>query len=361
MSTRIQVGGESPYDVVIGHDVRRDVTALLGDAVRTVAVVAPKTLHDLAEPVWNALDEAGYDTYAVEVPEGEGAKDLAVAAHLWSAFGRIGLSRTDAVVGFGGGATTDIAGFVAATWLRGVPVIHVPTSLLGMVDAAVGGKTAINTAEGKNLVGAFHQPAGVLCDLATLESMPAEEYVSGLAEVIKTGFTSDPAILDRVEADPAGARSATGPYTRELVERAIRFKADVVAGDFREDAAAGGAREVLNYGHTLGHAVELAESYGWRHGAAISVGMVYAAELARLAGRLDEGTTRRHRSVLEAVGLPTSYSSGAWPQLREAMGRDKKVRGARLRFVVLDDLARPAMLDDPPEELLEAAYEAVAG
>lgn len=359
MSTRIEVGGEPPYDAVVGHDVRRDVTQFLGDAVRTVVVVQPKPLYGLAEPMWEALDAAGYDTYAVEVPEGEGAKDLAVAAHLWSAFGRIGLSRTDAVIGVGGGATTDIAGFVAATWLRGVPLVQVPTTLLGMVDAAIGGKTAINTAEGKNLVGAFHQPAGVLCDLATLESMPAEEYASGLAEVIKAGFTSDPAVLDRVEADPAAARSPTGAHTRELVERAIRCKAEVVAGDFRERVSGGGGREVLNYGHTLGHAIELVEDYGWRHGAAVSVGMVYAAELARLAGRLDDGTARRHRRVLEAVGLPTAYDAGAWPQLREAMDRDKKTRGGSLRFVVLDEPARPAMLEDPPEELLEAAFRAV--
>lgn len=361
MATRIPVGGEASYDVLVGNGLLDRLGELLGDGVRTVAVVHPKTLHNVAEPAWEALDAAGYDVYAVEVPDGEQAKDLAVSAHLWSVFGRIGLSRGDAVVAIGGGATTDVAGFAAATWLRGVRVVHLPTTLLGMVDAAVGGKTGINTAEGKNLVGAFHEPAGVLCDLSTLESMPAGEYVSGLAEVIKAGFISDTAILDRIEDDPDGARTPSGPHTRELVERAVRFKAAVVAGDLRESAAGGGGREVLNYGHTLGHALERAEDYTWRHGAAVSVGMVYAAELARLVGRLDAATARRHRTVLEAVGLPTTYRADAWPRLREAMGRDKKARGSRLRFVVLDGLARPAILDAPAEETLEAAYDAVAG
>lgn len=360
MSTSIEVGGEAPYDVLVGQGVLDRLAGLLGEGVRTVAVVYPETLHEVAEPVWEALDAADYDTYAVQVPDGEAAKDLAVAAHLWSTFGRVGLERGDAVVGVGGGATTDIAGFVAATWLRGVRVVHVPTTLLGMVDAAVGGKTAINTSEGKNLVGAFHQPAGVLCDLATLATMPAGDYAGGLAEVIKVGFAGDPAILDRVDADPEGARQPTGPYTQELVERAIRFKADVVSGDARECARGRAGREVLNYGHTLGHALERVEDYTWRHGAAVAVGLVYAAELARLAGRLDAGTADRHRTVLEAVGLPTSYRAEAWPRLREAMGADKKARGGKLRFVVLDGLARPAMLEDPPEELLETAYQSIA-
>ncbi len=361
MSTRVRVEGEPPYEVVIGDGVLGELPALLGGGVRTVAAVHSRELRRVAKPAWDALDAAGYDAYAVEIPDGEPAKDLAVAAHLWSVFGRIGLTRTDAVVGLGGGATTDIAGFVAAAWLRGVTVVHAPTTLLGMVDAALGGKTAINTAEGKNLVGAFHQPAGVLCDLGVLPSMPPDDYVGGLAEVLKAGFVADPAILDRVEEDPSGARDPSGPHTRELVERSVRFKAEVVSADPEERGAGGPGRQVLNYGHTLAHAIELVEGYGWRHGAAVSVGMVYAAELARLAGRLDTDTVRRHRSVLESVGLPTTYRGGAWPQLREVMGRDKKARGVRLRFVILDGQGRPAMLEEPPEELLEAAYSAVAG
>jgi len=247
---------------------------------------------------------------------------------------------------------------VAATWLRGVRVVHVPTTLLGMVDAAVGGKTGINTAEGKNLVGCFHQPTGVLCDLATLETLPREDYVSGLAEVAKAGFIADPRILELLEADPRGAASPAGPHARELIERAIRVKAEVVASDPREATTAAGARpgrEALNYGHTLGHAIEKVERYRWRHGAAVSVGLVFAAELARLAGRLPDGVADRHRSVLTALGLPVSYAGDRWPALLEAMRVDKKTRDV-LRFVVLEDLARPTVFAGPDPHLLVAAY-----
>jgi 3-dehydroquinate synthase len=241
-----------------------------------------------------------------------------------------------------------------------VRVVLVPTTLLGMVDAAVGGKTAVNIPEGKNLVGAFHPPAGVLCDLDTLDTLPAAEFVSGLAEVVKAGFIADPGILDLIEADPQRATRPDPDLTPELVERAIRVKARVVEADLTETATAGVSREVLNYGHTLGHAIERVERYQWRHGSAVSVGMVFVAELARLAGRLDEATADRHRAVLEAVGLPTRYRADAWPALLEAMRVDKKARGDRLRFVVLDGLARPAVLEAPDLQLLAAAYAEVA-
>jgi 3-dehydroquinate synthase len=235
-------------------------------------------------------------------------------------------------------------------------VVLVPTTLLAMADAAVGGKTAIDIPEGKNLVGAFHSPAGVLADLVTLETLPRADYVSGLAEVIKAGFIADPVILDLVRADPDGAAVPHGTHARELIERAIAVKADVVSQDLTE----AGPREVLNYGHTLGHAIERVEGYRFRHGDAVAIGMVYAAELGRLAGRLDDQTCAQHRPVLASVGLPTAYPAGAWPALREAMGMDKKSRGARLRLVVLDGLARPSILDDPPEELLRQAYQEVS-
>jgi 3-dehydroquinate synthase len=225
-----------------------------------------------------------------------------------------------------------------------------------MADAAVGGKTAIDIPEGKNLVGAFHPPAGVLADLATLETLPKPDYVAGLAEVIKAGFIADPVILDLVQADPDGATVPHGSHARELIERAIRVKADVVGDDLKE----AGRREILNYGHTLGHAIERAENYRFRHGDAVAIGMVYAAEVARLASRLDGETAARHRGLLASVGLPTAYAQGAWPSLREAMGVDKKARGARLRMVVLDGLARPGILDSPSEELLRQAYQEVS-
>ncbi len=270
--------------------------------------------------------------------------------------GQSGFTRTDAIVGVGGGATTDLAGFAAATWLRGVRVVHIPTTLLGMVDAAVGGKTGINTAEGKNLVGAFHPPAGVLCDLTALETLPRNEYVAGLAEVVKCGFIADPVILELIESDLEGAKTPTGPHTHELIRRAVQVKADVVSADLKES----GLREILNYGHTLGHAIERNERYQWRHGAAVSVGMVFAAELGRLAGRLDEKTAQRHRDVLGALGLPLSYDAQAWPKLLETMRIDKKSRADRLRFIVLQGLAKPTVLEAPDPQLLAAAYAEVS-
>ncbi|GAA3447975.1 3-dehydroquinate synthase [Planomonospora venezuelensis] len=354
--TRIPVPGEAPYDVVVGTGVLGELPGLLGPKVRTVAVVHPASLPEIARPVCGAIEAAGYEVVALPVPDAERAKTVEVAAELWSAFGRYGITRSDAVVGVGGGATTDLAGFVAATWLRGVKVVQVPTTLLGMVDAAVGGKTGINTPEGKNLVGSFHPPAGVLCDLATLVSVPRDDYVGGLAEIIKGGFIADPVILDLVEADPEGARLPEGRHTRELIERKVRIKAHVVGADLRE----GGLREILNYGHTLAHAIERVEDYRMRHGEAVAIGMVYAAELSRLDGRIGADVVERTRSVLASVGLPTAYRREAWPALRDHMRLDKKSRGATLRFVVLDGLARVSPLEDPAEELLEAAYNEVA-
>ncbi|MDN5791409.1 MAG: 3-dehydroquinate synthase, partial [Micrococcales bacterium] len=314
----------------------------------------------LAGDVGRVLTSRGYAAQPAEVPDAESAKTSAVAAALWAQLGQAGFTRTDAVVGVGGGSVTDLAGFVAATWLRGVSVVHIPTTLLGMVDAAVGGKTGINTAEGKNLVGAFHPPAGVLCDLDVLATLPEADLVAGLAEIIKAGFIADPVILDLVDsavsADPAAVRRVDNPHLRELIERAVRVKADVVAQDLKESSL----REILNYGHTFGHAVEQVEHYSWRHGEAVSVGLVYAAELARLSGYLtgEEGDAlvARHREILSAVGLPVTYRADRWPRLLTAMRRDKKTRGSVLRFVVLDGLARPARLVGPSEELLSAAY-----
>jgi 3-dehydroquinate synthase len=353
--TRVAVGGGAPYDVLIGAGLLGELPPLLEGAQR-VAIVHPPTLRVTAEAVRDDLSEQGFEAHSLEVPDAEDAKTLEVAGFCWDVLGRAGFTRSDAVVGLGGGAVTDLAGFVAAAWLRGVRVVQVPTTLLGMVDAAVGGKTGINTATGKNLVGAFHPPAGVLCDLATLATLPRHELVAGLAEVVKCGFIADPVILDLIEADPLAASNPAGPALRELVERSVRVKAGVVSEDLKET----GRREILNYGHTLGHAIEKNEKYRWRHGAAVSVGLIFAAELGRLAGRLDDETAGRHRSILAALGLPTSYDGSAWPRLLETMRVDKKARGNRLRFIVLDGLARPAVLDDPDPGLLVAAYSEVA-
>ncbi len=356
--TRIRVAsaGTAPYDVLVGHRLLDELPGLIGTEAKRVAVLHPEALAETGEVLRQDLAAQGYEAIAIQLPNAEESKTVEVAAYCWKALGQTGFTRTDVIVGVGGGATTDLAGFVAATWLRGVRWIAVPTTVLGMVDAAVGGKTGINTAEGKNLVGAFHPPAGVLCDLAALESLPVHDYVSGLAEVIKAGFIADPAILDLIEADPEAARSPQGPHTAELIERAIRVKADVVSADLKES----GLREILNYGHTLAHAIEKNERYNWRHGAAVSVGMVFAAELGRIAGRLDDATADRHRAILTSVGLPVTYRGDQWPKLVETMKVDKKSRGDRLRFIVLDGLAKPTVLESPDPAMLLAAHAEIA-
>ncbi|MER7953558.1 MULTISPECIES: 3-dehydroquinate synthase [unclassified Streptomyces] len=353
--TRIQVGasaGHDAYEVLVGRQLLGELGSLIGTKAKRVAVIHPEALAGTGEALREDLAEQGYEAIAIQVPNAEEAKTAEVAAYCWKALGQSHFTRTDVVVGVGGGATTDLAGFVAATWLRGVRWIAVPTTVLAMVDAAVGGKTGINTAEGKNLVGAFHPPAGVLCDLAALESLPVNDYVSGLAEIIKAGFIADPVILDLVEADPQAARTPAGPHTAELIVRSIEVKAEVVSGDLKES----GRREILNYGHTLAHAIEKNERYKWRHGAAVSVGMMFAAELGRLAGRLDDATADRHRTVLESVGLPLTYRGDQWPKLLETMKVDKKSRGDLLRFIVLDGLAKPTVLEGPDPAVLVAAY-----
>lgn len=357
--TRIQVGGTAgtdPYEVLVGRQLLGELPGLIGQGVKRIAVLHPEALAATGEALREDLASQGYEAIAIQLPNAEESKTAEVAAYCWKALGQSGFTRSDVIVGVGGGATTDLAGFVAATWLRGVRWIAVPTTVLGMVDAAVGGKTGINTAEGKNLVGAFHPPAGVLCDLAALDSLPVHDYVSGLAEIIKAGFIADPAILDLIESDPEAAKSPDGTHTAELIERAIRVKAEVVSADLKES----GLREILNYGHTLAHAIEKNERYNWRHGAAVSVGMVFAAELGRIAGRLDDATADRHRTVLASVGLPLTYRGDQWPKLLETMKVDKKSRGDRLRFIVLDGLAKPTVLEGPDPAMLLAAHAEIA-
>lgn len=363
-SVAVGVRGADPYDVVIGHGIGDQVIAGISGAVARVAIVHPPTLRSESEALRNQIAETGKVAITIEVPDGEKAKTAAVAEYCWSVLGQSGFTRTDLVIGFGGGSTTDLAGFVAATWLRGVPLIQVPTTLLAMVDAAVGGKTGINTAEGKNLVGCFYPPSLVICDLDRLATVPELDYISGLAEVIKCGFIADPQILRLIQEDPAAAARADGPHTAELVRRAVAVKADVVSGDLKEvvggPAGGGIGREVLNYGHTLGHAIERNEGYLWRHGAAISIGMVFAAELAMLAGRLPEAVVDLHREVLSSVGLPVSYESGQWQKLLDAMRIDKKTRADVLRFVVLTDIAKPAILEGPDPAILVSAYDTIS-
>ncbi|MBO0856585.1 MAG: 3-dehydroquinate synthase [Nocardia sp.] len=363
--TRIEVRTADPYPVIIGRGLLGDLVEQITrqPGVRTVAIFHQPPLTETAEAVRAALAEQTVgahgetlDAHRIEIPDAEAGKDLPVAGFCWEVLGRIGLTRQDVVISLGGGAATDLAGFVAATWMRGVKVVHVPTTLLAMVDAAVGGKTGINTEAGKNLVGSFHEPAAVLVDLVTLETVPRNEIVAGMAEIIKAGFIADPVILDLIEHDPGAALDPTGQVLPELVRRAIQVKANVVAADLKESSL----REILNYGHTLGHAIERREHYRWRHGAAVSVGLVFAAELGRLAGRLDDATADRHRAILDSVGLPTGYDADALPQLLESMQTDKKTRAGIIRFVVLDGLAKPGRMEGPDPSLLAAAYATIA-
>ena len=331
--------------------------------MQRVAVIHPRALAATGEAIREDLPARGTTPTRIEIPDGEEAKLAPVASFCWQVLGQTGFTRSDAVVTVGGGSTTDLGGFVAATWLRGVTVVHLPSTLLAMVDAAVGGKTGMNTSEGKNLVGAFHEPAGVLCDLAALETLPRNELISGLAEVVKCGFIADPTILDLVERDPIAAVDPGSPLLRELIERAIQVKIDVVVGDLRETGGSGGhpGREVLNYGHTLGHAIEKAERYQFRHGAAVAIGMMFVAELARLAGRLDEETAERHRVGARAprpadvvprrgVGAAARGDEGG----QEGARRPAPVRGARRAG------RRPSILTAPDPALLTAAFAEVS-
>lgn len=354
-TTEITVPGTRPYTVTVGRGLRFNLAEHIDSRVSKILIVHPPTLANAAGELRESFS-GSYEVLLAEVPDAEAAKRVEVASFLWQILGQADFTRTDLVIGFGGGSVTDLAGFVAATWLRGVTIIQVPTTLLGMVDAAVGGKTGINTAEGKNLVGAFHAPSAVVCDLDTLASLPRNEILAGFAEVVKCGFIADPEILDIVECDVARATDPDSEEFRRLIERAISTKARVVGEDFTEQ----GMREILNYGHTLGHAIERNERYQWRHGAAVSVGMVFAAELGRLGGRLSEHVVARHREILESLTLPTTYPLGRWDTLLATMQRDKKARGGMLRFIVLDAVARPRILPGPDTSLLYAAYQEIA-
>ena len=355
----ISVRGERAYEVVVGHGVLDRVGSVVGSA--RAAIIHPPVLGDRAAELAGQLPGA----VLIEVPAGESAKTVAVLEHCWRELAQAGFTRSDAVIGLGGGSTTDLAGFVAATYLRGITHIAVPTTVIGMADAAVGGKTGINLPEGKNLVGAFWEPKAVLCDLDLLESLPINQVRAGLAEVVKCGFIADRQILDVVDSharnQPLEAVGDVGsPAFAEIVVRAIRVKAEVVSEDFREqDDPNRVGRAALNYGHTLGHAIEKHEDFTWSHGNAVAVGMVFAAELACRLGLIGSDEVARHRDLLESLGLPVSYNCADWDDLRATMGLDKKARGSHLRMVLLDGIGRTVIVADPDETALREACRAI--
>jgi 3-dehydroquinate synthase len=343
---------QGDYPVVVGPGAMEDIPQHIpGDAKKLLIIHAP-ALSRIAEQMKEDLS-GERDVFLAEVPDAEAAKRVEVAAFCWGILGQLDFQRNDAILGLGGGATTDLAGFVAAAWLRGVALIQVPTTVLAMVDAAVGGKTGVNTQEGKNLVGVFYSPRAVIADTDVLAGLGDNEVKAGMAEVVKCGFISDPAILDVIEANPEEAIDTASEVFVDLVRRTVAVKAAVVGDDFRES----GLREILNYGHTLGHAIEHAERYQWRHGAAISIGMVFAAELSRIVANLSDEDVERHRRILGSLGLPLDYPQGRWRTLLATMQKDKKARGGVVRFVVLDAPGKPRVLAIPDESVLFAAYQ----
>ncbi|WP_296145133.1 3-dehydroquinate synthase [uncultured Corynebacterium sp.] len=345
----IQVAGPSPYTVRIDHGLDDQVAQRIAEiGARQALIVHQDPLTAAAESLQQRLEGKGISATLAPIPDAEDGKSLAVAEKLWNTLGEKNFSRQDVVVGLGGGATTDLAGFVAATWMRGIKVVQVPTTLLAMVDAAVGGKTGINTAAGKNLVGAFHEPDSVFIDLDRLETLPEEEFIAGSAEIIKTGFIADPIILDIYRA----GGSSPAEKIAELIERSVAVKGAVVAQDLKESSL----REILNYGHTLGHAIEKRENYRWRHGNAVAVGMMFVAILARNRGLIDDDVVELHREILEGIGLPTTYDADAFDELFEGMTHDKKNRNGQIRFVVLGGIGSTTRIEDAGIEELRSAY-----
>ena len=355
----IPVTGGGEYNVFVGRgflDHPEDsIRNSLGEDVNKILIIHTSTVGKLAHHLREQLS-SGYEVLLAEVPDAEESKRVEVAAFCWQILGQADFTRSDAIISLGGGAVTDLAGFVAATWLRGIKIIHLPTTVLAMVDAAVGGKTGINTNEGKNLVGSFYAPQAVYCDIDVLKTLSVNEIRAGFAEVVKCGFIADETILEILENDIETAIDPTRPEFQKLIELSVGIKSKVVSSDFLEN----GEREILNYGHTLGHAIEHRERYTWRHGAAVSIGLVFAAELGRIARNLPDNVVDRHRSILESLSLPTTYPADAWDGLLDTMRRDKKARGNMLRFVVLEDVAKPTVVNVPDVSVLYAAYQEIS-
>ncbi|MSS45476.1 3-dehydroquinate synthase [Cutibacterium sp. WCA-380-WT-3A] len=352
---RVEVTADEPYQVTIGPGALAELPNLV--AGRRAAVVCPQTLIHLVSRL--GID----DPVIIAIPDAEAAKTPEVLVDGWHTLAQATMTRGDVIVGLGGGATTDIAGFLAATWMRGIDVIHVPTTVLAMADASIGGKTGINIPAGKNLVGAFHEPIGVLCDTDLLATLPLREVRSGLAEIVKCGFIDDPVILDLISGD-THVTDVTSPTFAEVLTRAVAVKAGAVSADLHERMSSGNevGREKLNYGHTLAHAIEAHKHFTWRHGEADAVGMVFAAELSHRYLGLSGDVVARTREILSGIGLPVTCDGVEWADLRETMNLDKKTRidprtGRRvLRFVGIGKPGLVAMIVDPDEAVLAECY-----
>ncbi|MFA5918007.1 MAG: 3-dehydroquinate synthase [Candidatus Nanopelagicaceae bacterium] len=344
----IEVSAERAYEVSIGCDWREALLPFLEGRSRVAIVISPEMLVH-----YRAIEFPGVSIQVFEIPDGENGKDAQTLESLWERLGSAGFTRSDLIIAVGGGATTDIAGFAAATWLRGIDWIAIPTTLAGMVDASVGGKTGINSKFGKNLIGSFHSPAAVLVDLSWLSTLTDRDVAAGLAEVVKIGFIADGKILEKLADKNIAQVRDSVELTEELIARSLQVKANVVGEDFKESFA----REILNYGHTMGHAVELHSKYALRHGEAVAIGMIFVAELSFQRGILSAKLLQQHRELLSNLDLPTTYAKSAWPELFDLLALDKKSRGNSLRFVAISGIGKTLRLEDLNKEELESAYE----
>jgi 3-dehydroquinate synthase len=345
---KIHISAEREYDVLIDDDY----LAALSDRAQgraRVAVVFSESMKDRIPQ----LEAGDCEFFYLPIPDGEAGKSLAVLAQAWNWLGAAGFTRADLIVGIGGGAVTDFAGYLAASWLRGMDWIAVPTTVAGMVDAAVGGKTGINSDYGKNLIGAFHSPIAVLIDPTWLTTLSDRDFAAGLAEVVKCGFIADGEILKLIGAKSLADIRTSRALTVELIERSVAVKARVVSGDFKESFD----REILNYGHTFGHAVELLSKYSLRHGECVSIGMAFIAYLSEGLSLISPEVSKLHIETLSRLGLPVTYAGAEWPELLAAMKLDKKSRGNTLRFVVITEIGKTQRLENPIESELIAAYE----
>ena len=357
---RVTVRVERPYDVIVGPGVTNEIGSLLAGRRRAVIVTHRSLVELHPTAIEESLNDAGVEFSYALLDEGESAKSLTMIEFLTRSFATQGLLRDDVVVALGGGVVGDTAGFAAAVYHRGIDLVQVPTTLLAQVDSAIGGKTGVNLPEGKNLVGAFHQPLGVLADVSSLTTLAEREYRSGLGEVAKYALI-EPALLGRTEVADLLQNRASEVLDREpealtdLVARCVAIKAHVVAEDEQERA---GVRATLNYGHTLGHALETVSRYDLYHGEAVAIGLVFAGSLAGALERIDSDRVERHRTLVTSLGLPASVLAKVRAEdLLTVMARDKKAHGG-LSFV-LDGPRGLERIDDPPAPALHRAFEAV--
>ena len=351
MSEIVQVRSEREYDVLIDCDWRSEFARLVTGRTRVAIIVSASFRSHVGD-----LPDVDAEIHFFEIPDGEEGKHASTLESLWNSLGEAGFTRSDLLIAIGGGATSDISGFAAATWLRGVDWVVIPTTLAGMVDAAIGGKTGMNSDFGKNLIGAFHSPLCVLIDMSWLATLADRDFSAGVAEIIKCGFIADNQILQLLTGRKLADLRNSREVTSELILRSVQVKADVVSSDFKESFA----REVLNYGHTLGHAIELHSKFALRHGEAVAIGMVYAAELARSRRLLSPEILLQHRALLSTLTLPITYRADAWPELLPSMSLDKKARGRTIRFVLIATVGKTIRIDDFTQDELSAAYERVS-